>query len=379
MTTEPQSQYHSDKIHYINHHFAEWDSQTKHMNRLEKSIYLDLRTLYFANATKDNGKINSDDKELLYYRLACHTAEEKQAVERILQDKFKKIGNNYRHKEWDKQISNIMYAMNKGNDNTGNGKGNAMSNADRQKKLKAERKKLLADLQNIGIAIDKDVAMATLRTTHAQHCINMDNENGNEQGNDDGNESNAQKRPNNQDNNQNQDKNKISLTQAGEIELKNEQILMTNIQQWQAPTLDEMRSLLMNNNVFGVFNQDTYDHCLKKFRTHYENEEAKGYFLVTQSIREQKLIEWVKQERPSREYRVNEQTAKPAKKLDPNKTVVLNGLAFETFPNMTVQQTCDFVQKNKLPSEMSDETYNRLKQEINWQTFDYQKSIKAVA
>lgn len=108
MTTEPQSQYHSNKIHYINHHFAEWDSQTKHMNRLEKSIYLDLRTLYFANATKDNGKINSDDKELLYYRLACHTAEEKQAVERILKDKFKKIGNAYRHKEWDKQISNIM-------------------------------------------------------------------------------------------------------------------------------------------------------------------------------------------------------------------------------------------------------------------------------
>lgn len=58
---------------------------------------------------------------------------------------------------------------------------------------------------------------------------------------------------------------------------------------------------------------------------------------------------------------------------------MLNGLAFETFPNMTVQQTCDFVQKNKLPSEMSDETYNRLKQEINWQTFDYQTSIKAVA
>lgn len=154
--------------------------------------------------------------------------------------------------------------------------------------------------------------MATLRDTHAQHFINMDNENGNEQSNDEGNASNAQKRPNNQDNNQ--DKNNISLTQAGEIDLKNEQILITNIQQWQAPTLDEMRSLLMNNNVFGVFSQETYDHCLKKFRTHYENEEAKGYFLVTQSIREQKLIEWVKQERPSREYRVNEQTAKPTKK-----------------------------------------------------------------
>lgn len=386
MTTEPQSQYHSNKIHYINHHFAEWDSQTKHMNRLEKSIYLDLRTLYFANATKDNGKINSDDKELLYYRLACHTAEEKQAVERILQDKFKKIGNAYRHKEWDKQISNIMYAMNKGNAdnrNTGNGQGNAMSNADRQKKLKAERKKILADLQNIGIVVDKDVAMATLRDTHAQHFINgLNNENDNvdnTQGNDYGNASNAQKRANNQDNNQDN----ISLTQAGEIELKNEQILMTNIQQWQAPTLDEMRSLLMNNNVFGVFNQETYDHCLKKFRTHYENEEAKGYFLVTQSIREQKLIEWVKQERPSREYRVNEQESpKPIKQkpVDPN-TMAWVGCSFvEPLPNLNKQQTEYLITiESRKHMETGLETYNRLKREINWQTFDYQKSIKAVA
>lgn len=43
-------------IHYINHNFTDWDSQTKHMSRVEKSIFLDLRSMYFANASKANGK-----------------------------------------------------------------------------------------------------------------------------------------------------------------------------------------------------------------------------------------------------------------------------------------------------------------------------------
>lgn len=367
----------NDEILYIPHFFYEWDSETKKMSRIERDIFLDLRTMYFGNATANNGKIDAKDKDLLYYQLGCNTDEEKQSLEQLLKAKFKKIGNTYRHTKWDKQIKNIKWAMknskhgNAGNDNVfDNGQGNAMSNAERQKKLKAERKKLLADLQNIGIVLDKDVAMVTLRETHAQNFTNMDNNNGNTQSNDDGNASNAQKRANNQNNNQ--DKNNISLSQAGEIDLKNEQILMNNIQQWQAPTLDEMRSLLMNNNVFGVFNQETYDHCLKKFRTHYENEEVKGYFLATQTIREQKLIEWVKQERPSREYTTNQQASPKPKKLDPSKTVMLNGLAFEPLPNMTVQQTYQFVQKHKLAYEMSDEAYKRIKQEINWQQFDYQ-------
>lgn len=40
------------KIHYMTHNFSDFDSDTKHMTRNQRAIYLDLRTLYFTTAHK---------------------------------------------------------------------------------------------------------------------------------------------------------------------------------------------------------------------------------------------------------------------------------------------------------------------------------------
>ena len=80
-------------IYYIQHNFTDWDSQTKHMSRIEKSIFLDLRSMYFGNASVSNGKVDASDFDMLCYRLSCNTDDEKSALKRVLKDKFKKIGN----------------------------------------------------------------------------------------------------------------------------------------------------------------------------------------------------------------------------------------------------------------------------------------------
>lgn len=95
-------------IHYIQHNFTDWDSQTKHMSRIEKSIFLDLRTMYFGNASKSNGSIDSNDFDLLCYRLSCKTEEEISSLNRLLKYQFKKIGNFYVNDEWDQQILAIL-------------------------------------------------------------------------------------------------------------------------------------------------------------------------------------------------------------------------------------------------------------------------------
>ena len=110
-------------IHYINHNFTDWDSQTKHMSRIEKSIFLDLRTMYFGNAKKSNGNIDGSDFDLLCYRLSCKTEEEITALKLLLKDQFTKVGKVYRNADWDRQIKNLDWWY-QNNGNTGNEIGN---------------------------------------------------------------------------------------------------------------------------------------------------------------------------------------------------------------------------------------------------------------
>ena len=171
-------------IHYINHNFTDWDSQTKHMSRIEKSIFLDLRTMYFGNASKSNGSIDSNDFDLLCYRLSCKTEEEINALKLLLKDQFKKVGKFYRNAEWDQQIKNLdWWYQNQGNkssnggnelSNGGNETGNAMSNAERQAKAKQERKNILNALSSIGVNPDKNAPIATLRALFADNFGNGD-------------------------------------------------------------------------------------------------------------------------------------------------------------------------------------------------------------
>jgi len=92
-------------MHYINHNFTDWDFDTKHMNRIEKTIYLDLRSDYFCQEKP----IDAANRDLLERRLNIHSDDEKQALAFVLKDKFKKKGSSYVAPEWDKIIKDYRY------------------------------------------------------------------------------------------------------------------------------------------------------------------------------------------------------------------------------------------------------------------------------
>lgn len=397
------------KIHFISHHFSEWDSQTKHMNRLEKSIFMDLRTLYFSNATANNGKIDATDMDLLHYRLACHTEQEQQALARLLKDQFKKIGKTYRNSDWDNQIKNIIWAMKNGkygitDSVTKSVTANydsitqsvtdsvtqnvtTLSDSDRQKQHREKIKSMVNLLKNNGITANSKMSIAQLQTLIEQNNLNSvtDSVTQNQKGvTDSGHmadesvtKSVTQNQANiitiNQDQNQNQNQEREQKSEKPQNLTAHTQRNLNSITHWQAPTLDEIRSILLANDFAGVFTQEIYDQILPKFKNHFENLEiTENKRLATEQSRIDRLVAWIKREKITQQPTSTDTTNTPAKKLDPNKTVMLNGLAFEPLPNMTVQQTYEFVQKHKLPSEMSDEAYKRIKQEIKWQQFDYQ-------
>lgn len=300
-------------IHYINHNFSDWDSQTKHMSRLERSIYLDLRTLYFSNASVNNGKIDVSDFELLCYRLSCRTEEEISALKLLLKDKFKKNGNSYRHADWDRQIKAIQWEIKKGNTgntigNDGNTLGNdlgntgkPLSNAERTAKAKAERKKLLSDLSSVGVETPVNTPIAELRALHERHFANaVGNDDGNTIGNDGnatgntlGNDGNAQKPPNNHKPlTNNQDIN--THTNAREKIFEKIGDLMA----WQAPPIEEMQSELIRSGINRTLSQAQYDTAIGDFKAYYEQQAQLGKPLNTDAIRKSKLRQWLAREKP---------------------------------------------------------------------------------
>lgn len=168
------------------HHFGDWDMETKHMTRIEKSIYFDMRTLYL-----NQGQPLTDDLTLLQRRLSCRSDEEKQALDFVLLDKFKhcKKSKSYKHKEWDLILKNYRWKHRKvgnasnefGNDesNASNESSNAQSNAERQAIFKQKRLEMIQALRNIGLEVANNVNMAELKPLYEQYFNDMSNNVGN--------------------------------------------------------------------------------------------------------------------------------------------------------------------------------------------------------
>ena len=179
-------------MHFVNHNFTDIDFETKHMSRIEKTIYFDLRSLYLS----EEKPIDGSDMDLLQRRLNVKDEEEKAALVFVLKDKFKKAGKYYKRAAWDKILKDYKW----GNKNKGNVSGNATRNAvtfdvtqgvtlgndgcnvtcndddtpmtpaERTRKSRQDRKIMIDSLTNIGVTVDKSIKAADLRELYATHA-----------------------------------------------------------------------------------------------------------------------------------------------------------------------------------------------------------------
>lgn len=94
-------------MHFVNHNFTDIDFETKHMSRIEKTVYFDLRSLYLS----EEKPINASDMELLQRRLTVKDEDEKAALAFVLKDKFtsSKAGKQYNQPAWDKVIKDYKF------------------------------------------------------------------------------------------------------------------------------------------------------------------------------------------------------------------------------------------------------------------------------
>ncbi|WP_010197050.1 DUF1376 domain-containing protein [Psychrobacter sp. PAMC 21119] len=410
-------------MHSVFHNLTDWNNETNYMSRTEKTVFFDLYSMYLLSEKP----IDGGDIALLERRLSCHSEDEKQALAFVLKDKFKKAGKYYKRAAWDKILKDYKWGKrtkgnaigndigNAGNEggNAGNHDSNVLSNAERVAKHKKERKAIIADLINTGIAFDKKSSIANLRTLHEKHVVIAGNETGNQT-----NAKNTAITSNYEPvTNNHQPVSENAHTNAGEVIVHDSFVTPTanqptvtqpvttkadqirsqhssDIENWVAPTIDEMRGELFRAGKLMQLTEDQYELHVKEFKAHYAEQALLGKPLLTDSNRKAKLRKWLageidkqkiteaRQEKAKGRFTTDNEnwsgtTAKNSShfdsdlppiyhpshenaKADDNMPLFLNGCKRMPLPGMTNPETEAYVDRYVQPGEARVAAYDRL-------------------
>lgn len=414
-------------MHSVFHNLTDWNNETNYMSRTEKTVFFDLYSMYLLSEKP----IDGGDIALLERRLSCHSEDEKQALAFVLKDKFKKAGKYYKRAAWDKILKDYKWGKRTkgnavGNDvgnagncsgneggNAGNYDSNVLSNAERVAKHKKERKAIIADLTNTGIAFDKKSSIANLRTLHEKHVVIAGNEIGNQT-----NAKNTAITSNHEPvTNNHQPVSENAHTNAGDVIIDDSFVTSnanqptvtqpvttkaaqirsqhsSDIENWVAPTIDEMRGELFRAGKLMQLTDGQYEIHLKDFKSHYAEQALLGKPILTDSNRKAKLRKWLsgeidkqkiaeaRQEKAKGRFTTDNEdwsgtTAKNSShfdsdlppiyhpshetaKTDDNMPLFLNGCKRMPLPGMTNPETEAYVDRYVQPGEARVAAYDRL-------------------
>ena len=314
-------------MYFYNFNIGDYRSHTAHLTPTEHYIYRSLIDWYYLNERP----MPANDIDYIARVLMLKTDDERQALQSVLSEffkvkKLKLTGDTvecYHHARIDNEIKNYHHANGgrvynhtrevtqgsvTGNDignvksNVGNvsgnaqnvtndKKGNVLTQAERTAKSKAERKKIIADLQESGADFDPNEDMKTLRELHGNffgtNLGNVSGNVGNETGNVGNSESNAfhDAITNNQEPvTNNQDKNNTTPREQN-----------FDIRDWVEPEYSEFIEILQDNDIHMALPQDLYLAESQKFKGYNANLAAQGKVsLVDDSYRMTKFIDWFK-------------------------------------------------------------------------------------
>lgn len=87
-------------MNFYPHHISDFNNATRHLTRVERSVYRDLIELYY-----DTEQMLTDDFEKLARRVLCVCDEEKQALKDVLNEFFEKKDGGYFHDRCDAEIT----------------------------------------------------------------------------------------------------------------------------------------------------------------------------------------------------------------------------------------------------------------------------------
>ena len=86
-------------MHHYQHHIGDFNNATRHLTRVERSVYRDLIELYY-----DTEQPLIGDENTLMKKVLAHSEEEKEAVCNVLNEFFILSGGNFHHDRCDDEI-----------------------------------------------------------------------------------------------------------------------------------------------------------------------------------------------------------------------------------------------------------------------------------
>jgi uncharacterized protein YdaU (DUF1376 family) len=117
-------------MHYYSHHIGDFDRGTRHLSRIERSIYLDLIFQYYET----EGALTLDVSALCR-KIVARTEEEKAAVLAVLDEFFHETPNGWYHDRCEEEIA--AYRTKAGKASSA-GKASAAARAERRKTAMGE-------------------------------------------------------------------------------------------------------------------------------------------------------------------------------------------------------------------------------------------------
>lgn len=344
-------------MHFYMFNPADFNNSARHLSLPERAIYRDLIDMYYHSEQA----IDTSDMDRLARRLLCTSAEYRASLEYVLDEFFVKRGKRHHHHRIDREIKNYKFKNSHTNvtqavtpshthvtSDVTQGHANidvTMTAAERQRKSRQDKRKMIDDLTNIGVSVDSSIKLTDLRELHASH-IDAVTEYVTNNKNDDVTQavtsghndvtqghienaaitSNHELETNNHkpvsDNTRTHEENSVvgnsvdnstddsqqSETQPVPVEppqqtqpaarptTKADQIRdqrADDIESWEAPTIDEMRGQLFKAGQMIQLTDGQYDFEISAFKAYYAEQALIGKPLSTESNRKVRLVKWM--------------------------------------------------------------------------------------
>lgn len=257
-------------MHYYSHNINDFNNATIHLSVEEECMYHRALAWYYSNEKPLPG-----DKEKIYRYLRATTKKLQTAVNNILDDFFTEKEDGFHQSRCDSEIAEYQSKQAKAVE-----AGKASANA--RRKLNENKTDVEQDNDNRSTTVQQEVndRSTTVQPTNNQEPINK-----------------------NQLNNSlsNADEQKTAdavLEKAEQVKQANAQ----DIQNWQQPSLDDMRSILFQAGFQGQLNQKDYDRHASDFKVYFAEQAILGKPIATDSLRKNKLRDWIvrdSQKKPS--------------------------------------------------------------------------------
>lgn len=344
-------------MHFYMFNPADFNNSARHLSLPERAIYRDLIDMYYHSEQA----IDTSDMDRLARRLLCTSAEYRASLEYVLDEFFVKRGKRHHHHRIDREIKNYKFKNSNANvtqavtpshthvtSDVTQGHANidvTMTAAERQRKSRQDKRKMIDDLTNIGVSVDSSIKLTDLRELHASH-IDAVTEYVTNNKNDDVTQavtsghndvtqghienaaitSNHELETNNHkpvsDNTRTHEENSVvgnsvdnstddsqqSYSQPVPVEppqqtqpaarptTKADQIRdqrADDIESWEAPTIDEMRGQLFKAGQMIQLTDGQYDFEISAFKAYYAEQALIGKPLSTESNRKVRLVKWM--------------------------------------------------------------------------------------